>query len=177
MSYEDDSGGLFAGIFCIIAVMFVFLVLIIPTPKEREAKAKSKVVDTVRVVDTVVVKSPAVKVDSTPTDTSKFTGLPSNADLIFYTIPTDKLLEYAELSTVSERDSSTSYSNINNQKRWGWLRKLFNRSFEPYTQDGITYVWCIHEFNSNTIVVYNGYWFEIDEKKLLSEYLKYRDNQ
>lgn len=176
MSYEDDGTGLFVGIFIIIVFMFVFFTLVIPTPKERE-EAKAKLVDTVRVVDTVVVKSPAVKVDSTPTDTSKFTGLPSNADLIFYTIPTDKLLEYAELSTVSERDSSTSYSNINNQKRWNWLRKLFNRSFEPYTQDGITYVWCIREFNSNTITVYNGYWFEMDEKKLLSEYLKYRDNQ
>jgi preprotein translocase subunit YajC len=175
MSYEDDGAGLFVGIFIIVVFMFVFLALVIPTPKERE-EAKAKLVDTVRVVDTVVVKSPAVKVDSTPTDTSKFIGLPSNADLIFYTIPTDKLLEYAVFST-ADTIGSGGYSDINRQKKWNWLRKLFNRSFEPYIQDGITYVWCVQEFNSNTITVYNGYWFEMDEKKLLSEYLKYRDNQ
>jgi hypothetical protein len=177
---DEDAIGPILFIVLVIVLIVVISTVAIPS---RSKKTESVVDTTTQVADTVNihVSSPPVKVnvnaDTAKADTVKSKGLPSNADLIFYTIPTNKLLEYAELSTADQKDSSDAYSDINNQKRWGWLRTLFNRSFEPYIQDGITYVWCIHEFNSNTIVIYNGFPFDISEEQLLTMYIKYRDSQ
>jgi len=177
---DEDAIGPMLFIVCVVILITVICVVAIPSPPKN---TESVVNTTTQVVDTVNihVSSPPVKVnvnkDTVKVDTVQSKGLPSNADLIFYTIPTDSLLRYAELSTACEKDPPTSFSSLSNQKRWGWLRKLFNRSFEPYIQDGITYVWCSHEFNSNTIIIYNGYTFDIPENQLLTMYIKYRDSQ
>ena len=169
--YSDDVEGSFVPMI-LVGVMIIFFAFIFISlgMNKKEEHTPTTVVDTVKVVqkvhDTIVVDAPKKSVSDK-----------DRADLIFYKIPVDRLLEYAALQDVWKKDKLEGWDCYNNQKAWDWLRKLFGRDFEPYKQDGIYYTWCIVTLNSNTICVVNSYLLDFTEEELMRKFVDYMAEQ
>lgn len=129
---------------------------------QSEAQQVQRVVDTVR----VMVQPPE------PTLNDTIEGL------IFYKIPADSLIRYAELvEACNGGNGQHGFVDVNNQRRWSWLRNLTGNDLEPYRRNGIYYTWVRSALNSNTVVISNTGQFEWDNDRKLEEFIAYQERQ